>query len=180
MLACGGGSKDPAGADTEEHVMGFRLTSSAFEHETTIPTKYTGEGADVSPPLAWTEVPAGTASFALICDDPDAPVGTWNHWLIWDLPADARSLPEGVPREPVVEALEGARQGTNSFKQDNIGYRGPMPPPGHGTHHYHFTLYALEAPLGLEAGADRAAFLETLEGRKVLGKAVLTGLYERH
>jgi Raf kinase inhibitor-like YbhB/YbcL family protein len=180
MLACGGEDGEPAGSDTEGHVMGFRLTSSAFDHEATMPTKHTGEGEDVSPPLAWTEVPEGTAGFALICDDPDAPVGTWNHWLIWDIPADARALPEGVPQEATVEAVGGARQGTNSFSENNVGYRGPMPSAGHGTHHYHFRLYALDAPLGLEPGADRDAFLEALEDRKVLGEAVLTGLYERN
>jgi len=161
---------------TKETVMTFTLTSPAFENDDRIPKQYTGEGTDASPPLQWTDPPEGTKSLALICDDPDAPVGTWDHWLIWNIPADRRQLPEGVQATETVPDLGGACQGNNSWPK--IGYGGPMPPPGHGVHHYHFLLYALDQALELAPGADKAALLAAMEGH-ILAEAKLTGLYSR-
>ena len=160
----------------KETAMAFTLTSSAFENDGRIPKPYSGEGEDASPPLAWSDPPAGTQAFALICDDPDAPVGTWDHWLIWNLPGDTHQLPEGIPTTPTVDGLGGTAQGKNGWGK--IGYGGPMPPPGHGDHHYHFVLYALDAKLDLAPGADKQALMKAMEGH-VLGKAELTGLYSR-
>jgi hypothetical protein len=156
--------------------MAFALTSPAFKPDDRIPTKYTGEGADVSPPLEWSDPPEGAKSFALICDDPDAPMGTWDHWLLWNLAGDLRKLPENVAKTETVAALGGARQGKNSWPK--IGYNGPMPPKGHGTHHYHFDLYALDTALDLKTGADKKALLAAMKGH-ILGKATLMGTYSR-
>ncbi len=113
---------------------------------------------------------------ALVVDDPDAPARTWVHWLIWGIPADRGEIPAGVPTGDVVGSLGGARQGTNDFGE--IGYGGPMPPRGHGTHHYRFTAYALSGALELPPGAGRAELDSALEGR-TLETARLTGTYER-
>ena len=165
-----------AATETEEPVMTFSLTSSAFSNNERIPKPYTGEGADVSPPLAWGEPPAAAQTLALICDDPDAPRGTWDHWLIWNIPAALRALPEGVSKKDSPPEVAGAVQGSNSWPK--VGYYGPMPPPGHGTHHYNFVLYALDAPLALKPGADKKALLAAMKGH-VLGQAKLTGTYSR-
>jgi hypothetical protein len=156
--------------------MAFALTSPAFKPDDRIPAKYTGEGADVSPPLEWSDPPEGAKSFALICDDPDAPMGTWDHWLLWNLAGDLRKLPENVAKTETVAALGGAQQGKNSWPK--IGYNGPMPPKGHGTHHYHFDLYALDTALDLKTGADKKALLAAMKGH-ILGKATLMGTYSR-
>ena len=156
--------------------MAFALTSPAFKPDDRIPAKYTGEGADVSPPLEWSDPPEGAKSFALICDDPDAPMGTWDHWLLWNLAGDLRKLPENVAKTETVAALGGARQGKNSWPK--IGYNGPMPPKGHGTHHYHFDLYAIDTALDLKTGADKKALLAAMKGH-ILGKATLMGTYSR-
>jgi hypothetical protein len=162
----------------EETVMTFSLTSAAFKQNERIPVRYTGEGADVSPPLEWSDPPAGTQSLALICADPDAPIGTWDHWVLWNLPPDRRSLPENIMKFEIPPDLGSARQGRNSWPSANIGYRGPMPPPGHGTHHYQFTLYALDTVLDLPPGADKRALMAAMKGH-LLGKATLTGVYSR-
>ncbi len=154
----------------------MRIQSSAFEDGARIPERYTGDGDDVSPPLSIQDLPEGTASIALIVDDPDAPRGTWVHWLIWGIPADRPELPEGVPADGLVEELAGARQGKNDF--DQIGYGGAAPPPGHGTHHYRFTAYALSEHIDLDAGATRNA-LETRLDDVTLETATLTGTYSR-
>ncbi len=153
--------------------MDIRLTSTAFAEGGTIPRKHTCDGADVSPPLAWDNVPEGTRSFALICDDPDAPMGTWVHWVLFNLPADARSLPEAVPTEK--ELPGGARQGTNDFRK--IGYGGPCPPPGK-PHRYFFKLYALDTTLDLPAGSTKAQVVKAMEGH-VLAEGQLMGKYGR-
>ena len=158
--------------------MSFEVSSAAFKHNERIPKEYTGEGKDTSPPLAWRDAPPGTQAFALICDDPDAPVGTWVHWVIWNIPGSRTSLPAGVPRGKEVKDLDGARQGANSWKTDNIGYRGPMPPPGHGPHRYNFAIYALNQKLDLAAGATKKDLINTMAGH-ILGEARLTGKYER-
>ena len=156
--------------------MTFTLTSPAFKEGERMPVKYTGEGADLSPPLEWAEAPAAAKSFALICDDPDAPRGTWDHWIIWNIPGDRRKLPEGVARTETLPELGAARQGKNSWPR--IGYNGPMPPPGHGTHHYHFVLYALESALDLKPGADKKMLLAAMKSH-ILAQAKLMGTYSR-
>ena len=153
--------------------MAFGLTSSAFKTGDTIPRKHTCDGADVSPPLTWADPPAGTASFALVADDPDAPVGTWVHWVLYDLPATARMLPEGIPPEATLK--DGGRQGTNDFRK--IGYGGPCPPRG-TPHRYFFKLYALDAALGLAPGATKQAVVKAMEGH-LKGQAELMGRYGR-
>ena len=156
--------------------MDFTLMSTAFKNDDRIPKKYSGEGDDVSPPLEWSEPPVATKAFALICDDPDAPVGTWDHWLIWNIPADRKGLPENVAKTETVADLGGARQGKNSWPR--IGYNGPMPPKGHGTHHYNFVLYALDTPLDLKPGSNKGALLATMKGH-ILDQGKLTGTYSR-
>ena len=153
--------------------MAFELTSSAFQAGATIPRQHTCDGADTSPALAWSEPPPGTASFALVCDDPDAPVGTWVHWVLYELPASARQLPEGVAREPLLK--DGSRQGTNDFKK--TGYGGPCPPPGK-PHRYVFKLYALDANLRVPPGKTKAELLQAMEGH-LKGQAELMGRYGR-
>jgi len=153
--------------------MAFELTSPAFKAGDTIPTKHTCDGEDLSPALAWTDPPGGTKSFALICDDPDAPRGTWVHWVLYAVPASARRLPEGVKTTPTLD--EGSRQGTNDFRK--IGYGGPCPPPG-PAHRYFFKLHALDATLDLPPGASKAALEKAMEGH-TLGRAELMGRYAR-
>ncbi len=156
----------------------FRLTSSAFEDGEAIPVKHTGDGEDVSPPLAWQHAPEGTAEFALIVDDPDAPRREpWVHWVLYGIPAGRASLPEAVPNQPRPEGeLAGMRQGRNDFGR--TGYGGPAPPRGHGVHHYRFTLYALDAPLDAQPGVAKADLLDAMEGA-VLAETRLIGTYER-
>ncbi len=153
--------------------MAFTLSSNAFSASATIPKKYTCDATDVSPPLTWTDVPDGTKAFALICDDPDAPVGTWVHWVLFDLPAAALSLSEGVPATETL--ADGSKQGFNDFRR--IGYGGPCPPKG-PAHRYYFKLYALDSPTGLKPRANKADVLRAIEGH-VLGEAVLMGKYQR-
>lgn len=152
--------------------MPLNLTSAAFRDGDSIPPKHTCDGDDVSPPLSWSEAPAETGSFALVCDDPDAPGRVWVHWVVFDLPPAAGALPEGVP--PREEVPGGGLQGRNDFRK--IGYGGPCPPSG--THRYEFRLYALDAKLGLRAGATKGDLLAALEGH-VLAEAKLTGKYSR-
>jgi Raf kinase inhibitor-like YbhB/YbcL family protein len=155
------------------HAMSFALTTTAFADGGGIPKKHTCDGADVAPALSWHDAPAGTQSFALIADDPDAPVGTWTHWIIWNIPAKTTALPEGLPK--VGESGDGARQGSNDFKR--IGYGGPCPPPGKA-HHYYFKLYALDAKLDVKAGASRSELERAMKGH-VLSQTELMGTYGR-
>ena len=154
-------------------VMSLTLSSAAFENGEMSPRKYTGQGPDVSPSLQWTEPPAGTKSFALICDDPDAPMGTWVHWVIYGIPADARELPEAVPKRQTL--TNGAKQGTTDL--GDVGYGGPMPPPGKD-HRYFFKLYALDTDVALAPGARKKDLLKTMEGH-ILAQAELMGKYRR-
>ena len=154
----------------------MQITTRAFDDGGEIPRQYSREGAEMSPPLALADVPAAAETLALIVDDPDAPDTTWVHWLLWNIPGDRTAIPEDIPGDETVSVLGGARQGINDF--DEIGYGGPMPPPGHGTHRYRFTVYALGDTLELEPGADRGALEAAMEG-KVLDQARLTGTYER-
>ncbi len=160
--------------------MTFQIRSSAFESGQAIPKKHSGDGADVSPPLAWSSPPAGTAELALICDDPDAPTAEpWVHWVIYKIPADQTGLPEKVEPVQSPQAVAGALQGANSWPSGRtIGYRGPAPPPGHGTHHYHFKLYALDGPLKVKPGLTKAALLQAMAGH-VLAETDLVGTYRR-
>jgi len=160
--------------------MAIQLTSTAFGEGERIPAKHTGEGEDVSPPLAWSGVPEGTKELALICDDPDAPTPQpWVHWVIYKIPADCRGLPEGVAQTLHLEEPAGALQGANSWPNgENLGYRGPMPPPGHGVHRYFFRLCALGAELATEPGMDKVALLEKISG-DILDEGQLMGTYQR-
>jgi Raf kinase inhibitor-like YbhB/YbcL family protein len=153
--------------------MSIELTSLAFQNGTAIPKTYTGDGADQSPPLRWAESPAGTKSLALICNDPDAPRGTWVHWVLFNLPAQSRELEASVP---TTETLgNGAKQGTNDF--GNIGYGGPAPPKGK-PHRYYFKLYALDSTLDLSSGATKAQLTDAIKGR-ILAEGQLMGTYQR-
>jgi Raf kinase inhibitor-like YbhB/YbcL family protein len=145
----------------------FDLTSAAFAHGELIPRRHTCDGEDVSPALEWSEPPEGTRSLALVVDDPDAPGGTFTHWLASGVPPDARSLAEGESA-PV--------EGRNDFGE--LGCRGPCPPSGHGPHRYSFRLYALDAEPDLVAGAGKRDVERALEGH-VLAVAELVGSYER-
>ncbi len=160
--------------------MAIKITSEAFVQGAPIPRKYTGEGDDVSPPLAWTGLPAETKELALICDDPDAPTPEpWVHWVICKIPPETTGLPEGVPRTPRLKQPEGAVQGKNSWPGDeNLGYRGPMPPPGHGRHRYYFKLYALDQPVDAEPGLTKTELIRKISGH-VLGEGRLMGTFER-
>lgn len=154
------------------HAMSIAIKTTAFSEGGTIPKKYTCDGADLSPGFAWAEVPAGTQSLTLIADDPDAPVGTWTHWIAWNIPPNA-ALPEGVAK---VESLsDGTRQGRNDFKR--IGYGGPCPPPGK-PHRYFFRLYAIGTKLEIPSGASRNELERAMNGH-VLAKTELMGRYQR-
>ena len=142
------------------------LTSPSFNNGESIPTKYTCDSDDISPELDWFGIPEGTVSMALIMDDPDAPVGTWVHWVLFNLPMDLSGLREGMTGVGL--------DGTNSWNR--TGYGGPCPPSG--THRYFFKLYALDSYLDLESGADKKAVLAAMEGR-ILGQAELMGTYSR-
>jgi len=150
----------------------MELRSTAFDEGIMIPKKYTCDGQDISPPLTWTSVGDRTKTLALICDDPDAPGGTWVHWVIFNIPGDTRDLAEDVP--PQNELPSGAKQGTNDFR--NIGYGGPCPPGG--IHRYYFKIYSLDSDLNLEAGATKAQLLRAMKGH-ILGEGQLMGKYKR-
>ena len=153
------------------------IQSQAFADGERIPLRHTGDGEDVSPPLKWLNVPGGTRELALIVDDPDAPTPEpWVHWLIYKIPPTVVELPEAVPRYPEVTQPAGALQGRNSW--DAVGYRGPAPPRGHGTHHYQFRIYALDVPLKLVSNPDKKALLKAMEGH-ILDQGILTGVYQR-
>lgn len=153
--------------------MSIQLSSTAFEAEATIPKPYTGDGVDRSPPLRWSEPPEGTKSLALICDDPDAPRGTWVHWVLFNLPSETRELAEGVPTTETLGS--GALQGKNDFGA--IGYGGPAPPRGK-PHRYFFTIYALNAPLNLKAGATKKDLVAAMKGH-ILAEGKLMAKYGR-
>jgi hypothetical protein len=160
----------------ESTMNAFKISSTAFKHQAPIPAKYTCTGADVSPVLSWEGAPSGTKSFVLICDDPDAPAGTWVHWVIYNIPTDIHQLPEGVVKSDIVSTVGGAKQGVNDFRK--VGYGGPCPPPGHGVHHYHFKLYALDQELNLKPGATKRQ-VEAAMHDHILGQAELIGTFER-
>lgn len=179
LLACGGSeaaSPAPTAAPPttgQEGGMTFTLQSSAFAQDQPIPIRYTCDADNISPDLTWSGMPEGTASFALLVDDPDAPRGVFTHWVLFDLPATQRQLPEAVP--PDEEPETGGVNGQNG--RGELGYIGPCPPPG-TPHHYHFSLYALDAPLDLPPGSTKQQVLDEMEGH-VLAQAQLIGTYQR-
>jgi Raf kinase inhibitor-like YbhB/YbcL family protein len=158
-----------------EVLMALVLTSPAFREGAAIPAEHTCDGADASPHLAWTGAPPGTVTLALIADDPDAPAGTWVHWVLYNLPGDRAELPEGVAKTDRLPQLGGALQGKNDFRR--VGYGGPCPPPGR-PHSYYFKLYALNAALPLHAGATKQEVERAMAGH-VIGEARLMGTYAR-
>ncbi len=151
----------------------MQLTSAAFSEGEMIPAKYTCDGDDLSPPLAWSGAPAGTQVYALIVDDPDAPIGTWVHWVFYNIPADVTVLSEGVPTSPQPEV--GGIQGANSGRR--VGYSSPCPPGG--THRYFFKLYALAAPIPSPGDRATASDIETSMQGHVLAQTQLMGRYTR-
>ena len=192
LAACGGGDKalseTPSARETPTveapagetpagggDATAFSLVSEAFGNDETIPALYTCDGDNVSPALAWSGVPEGTQSFALIMDDPDAPGGTFTHWVLFNLPGDATDLPEGVEAVPMpAQGLAGS-QGSNDA--GGIGYTGPCPPPG-DPHRYEFTMYALDVMADMEPGASKDELLSAMEGH-IRAEAQLVGTYGR-
>jgi Raf kinase inhibitor-like YbhB/YbcL family protein len=157
--------------------MSLILRSAAFADGRAIPRRHTGDGEDLSPPLSWTGLPHGATELALIVDDPDAPTSEpWVHWVIYNLPADEQGLVEGIPPVAKPGSPAGSLQGKNSW--GSLGYRGPAPPRGHGTHHYIFRLYALKGPLDMPEGLDKAELLSVI-ARHLVTEAELTGTYQR-
>jgi len=152
--------------------MEIKVSSSAFAEGGLIPPKYTCDGSDISPPLQWDSVPEGTRSIALISDDPDAPMGTWVHWVLFNLPGETRELEENIPGDETLP--NGAKQGVSDFGR--IGYGGPCPPSG--THRYFFKIYALDTEAALSAGANKRQLLKAMEGH-ILGQGQLIGKYKR-
>ena len=152
--------------------MTIKVISPAFQEEGMIPSKYTADGQDISPPLEWEGIPDGTNSIALISDDPDAPMGTWVHWVMWNIPSGAREISENVPKDE--ELLDSSRQGITDF--GSHGYGGPAPPSG--THRYYFKIYALDIKLDLPGSSTKADLLKAMEGH-ILDEGQLIGKYKR-
>ena len=156
----------------EEKKMDINITSTAFDEGGMIPVKYSCDGPNISPPLAWSPVPETTVSIALICDDPDAPMGTWVHWVLFNLPPETKELSESLPTSEILS--NGAKQGRNDSRR--IGYSGPCPPGG--THRYYFKLYALDVKLDLDPGVEKRDLLKAMEGH-ILAEGQLMGRYTR-
>ena len=172
-LSCSDEADEPTPTPpTDVDVLAVQMSSTAFNEGAPIPSRYTCDGDNLSPPLAWKGIPASAASLALVADDPDAG-GTWVHWVLYGLPADARELPEGVPATEATTL--GAGQGVNDF--NDVGYGGPCPPGG-SPHRYFFKLYALDVALGLEAGSKKRGLLEAMEGH-IVAEGQLMGTYQR-
>jgi Raf kinase inhibitor-like YbhB/YbcL family protein len=168
MLAFAGSSaSSPDGGKT------MTISSPSFSNGGDIAKKFTCDGADVSPQLLWTDAPAGTKAFALLSDDPDAPVGNWNHWVLWNLLPTASGLPEGTSKE--ARLPDGSQQGHNDFRK--TGYNGPCPPPGK-PHRYYFKLFALDAKLELKPGASKKELEAAMKGH-ILAQAEWMGRYGR-
>ena len=172
-LLAGCRSVSPPARATSEAAMAFTLQSSAFTNGSTIPRQYTCDGADQSPPLRWSDLPDGTRSLALIVEDPDAPRGTFTHWVLYNLPPEPPELTAGVPHQSIIP--NGARQGRNDFRR--VGYGGPCPPRG-PAHRYFFRMYALDSPLDLTPGATASELRSAMESH-ILGEAQLMGTYGR-
>jgi len=173
LLFCSCKDGGQAGSESiGDEKMDIRVTSSAFVDGGMIPAKYTCDGSDISPPLQWEAVPEATKSIALVCDDPDAPVGTFVHWVLFNLPAETKELAENMP------SAEGVGGGGVHGKSDfgRLGYGGPCPPSG--THRYYFKIYALDTMLDLESGCRKSDLLKAIEGH-ILGEGQLMGKYKR-
>jgi len=168
-----GNSALPSGPQARPASSSFQLRSAAFKEGEAIPAQFTCEGADISPPLEWANVPSGTRSLALIMEDPDAPAGVWTHWVVYNLPAGMKSMNANLPKRPNLPG--GGLQGTNSFGR--TGYGGPCPPPG-DAHRYYFHLYALDSTLNLQPGAQKEEALAAMKGH-ILGEAQLMGRFKR-
>nr|WP_237710108.1 YbhB/YbcL family Raf kinase inhibitor-like protein [Pyrococcus sp. ST04] len=149
--------------------------SSVFEENGIIPKKYTCEGADINPPLRIENIPENAKTLAIIVEDPDAPGGTFIHWVAWNIPVTTE-IPEGIPKEAVVEKPIHMIQGINDFGR--VGYNGPCPPRSHGVHHYHFKIYALDTELSLKPGSTKKELEKAMKGH-ILAEAELVGIYER-
>jgi Raf kinase inhibitor-like YbhB/YbcL family protein len=155
----------------------FEIRSAAFHNGDAIPKIYSGEGKDISPPLEFTRPPKGTLEMALLVEDPDAPQPQpWVHWILYGLSPELRTLPEGVEAGQASLSHPKVHQGKNSFGK--IGYGGPMPPPGHGWHHYHFKLFALDVPLKFQSVPSKPEFMKAIHGH-VIAESELVGLYRR-
>jgi hypothetical protein len=152
--------------------MDIHITSPVFEDGGIIPKKYTCDDLDMSPPIEWSNVPEGTKTISIVCDDPDAPMKTWVHWVIFNIPGDVTRLPENVPPEKELE--NGAKQGMNDFYK--VGYGGPCPPSG--MHRYFFKIYALDITLDLPSGVSKSHLMIAMEGH-VLSESHLMGTYTR-
>jgi len=173
LLCAGSLYFSPSRAAESKIAASLQLMSSAFQNGAEIPRKYTCDADDVSPALRWDKVPAGTRAFALIADDPDAPAGTWVHWVVYDIPAEAKELAEGTAKTETLPS--GAKQGINDFRK--VGYGGPCPPPG-SSHRYFFKLYALDAATNLKSRATKQQLLDAIKGH-VLSEGELIGRYKR-
>jgi Raf kinase inhibitor-like YbhB/YbcL family protein len=165
-------SQSPTPAAPKEIKMEIKLTSAAFKEGQPIPRQYTCDGVNVSPPLEWTGMPKTAKTIAIIADDPDAPSGTWVHWVVYDLPAENIGLVENLPATENLKA--GGFQGANDF--DKIGYGGPCPPSG--THRYFFKIYALDNYLSLKVGATKTLVEKAMEGH-IVAQGQLMGTYQR-
>jgi len=162
----------PESSNREVNAMDLEVRSSAFKYGGYIPSKYTCDSENISPQLSWSKGPNGTKSYAIIADDPDAPMGTWVHWVIYNIPEDVTNLPEALSDDKKLDF--GALQGKNDFKK--IGYGGPCPPGG--THRYYFKVYALDTILNVEPGLTKRQLLKAMEGH-ILAKGELMGKYSR-
>jgi hypothetical protein len=171
LCSCQSGNRSDAGQVTESK-MTIKVTSTAFQDGGNIPVKYTCDGTNVSPPLAWSAIPEGAQSIALLMDDPDSPSKTFTHWIVFNLLSSSDGLPEAVPTDKVLS--NGAKQGTNDA--DKIGYFGPCPPSG--THRYVFHVYALDAQLDLDPGVKKNQFKQAISGH-ILAQGQLAGKYSR-
>lgn len=180
LVGCGCGhepARPSAGGAGPADSPRFGMSSEAFADGAPIPARFTADGQDVSPALRWEAPPAGTVELALVCHDPDAPrAAGWTHWVMSGIPATLRALPEGIETTERPAAVPGAVAGKND--SGRLGWAGPSPPPGHGVHHYHFVLYALDRPTGLAPGATLRQLEAAIRGH-VIGHADLVGTYER-
>ena len=171
-VTCGSSARGPA-QGSGPSASGFRMESAAFKEGAGIPVRFTCEGEDVSPALTWSGAPAGTRSFALIVEDPDAPGGVWTHWVVYNLHAQTKAMDENQPKQ--AQLPNGGLQGLSSFGR--VGYGGPCPPPG-PAHRYFFRLYALDVVLPLESGASKQKVIDAMKGH-ILGQALLMGRFKR-
>lgn len=172
VFLCAGPANSSRATKAGGAIMEITITSSAFSQGGMIPAEYTCDGSDISPPLSWSDVPDSTESLAIICDDPDAPVGIWVHWVLFDIPSGTRELPRDIPPDKILES--GAKHGINDFKK--YGYGGPCPPEG--THRYYFKIYALNKKIALQPGISKTELLKKMEGH-IVAEGRLMGTYRR-